>query len=74
MYKTKITSGQVARDYYYGVRTKRFYRNLRMAKTFKGQIAINQKDMAAFQMVERAIQRTLEFEQSNKDSRRAQIV
>jgi aspartate ammonia-lyase len=70
----RLTSGEIARNYYYGVRTKRFYRNLRMTKTFKGQIAINQKDMAAFQMVERAIQRTLEFEQSNRNSRRAQIV
>lgn len=72
--KTRLTSGEVARNYYYGVRAKNYTRNLRMAKTFKNQISITRKDVAAFEMVERAITRTLNFEEKNRGSRRAQIV
>ena len=71
---TRLTSGEVARNYYYGVRTKNYTRNLKMAKTFKNQISITRKDIATFEMVTRAIQRTIEFEERNRGSRRAQIV
>lgn len=74
MYNTRLTSGQVARDYYYGVHAKRYNRNLKMAKTCKNMFDMQKRDIALWRMTVDCIDRTLTFEERNKDSRRAQIV
>ena len=75
MYRTdRITSKEVARNYYYGVHKERYYKALEMAKSIETVRSIQEKGTAAFCMMSRCSGRTWTFNYFNKDSRRAQIV
>ena len=75
MYRTnRITSKEVARNYYYGIHKDRYYNALSMAKSIETVRSMQEKDTAAFCMMSRCSARTTTFEYFNKDSRRAQIV
>ena len=72
--KIRLTSGTVARNYYYGIHKERYYKALKMAKSIETVRAMQEKDTAAFCMMSTCSARTTTFEYFNKDSRRAQIV
>ena len=75
MYRTdRITSKEVARNYYYGIHKERYYKALEMAKSIETVRSIQEKDTATFCMMSRCSARTTTFEYFNESSRRAQIV
>ena len=75
MYRTsRLTSKEVARNYYYGIHKERYYKALETAKNIETVRSMQEKDTAAFCMMVTCSARTATFEYFNKDSRRAQIV
>jgi len=75
MYRmSRLTSKEVARNYYYGIHKERYYKALEMAKNIETVRSMQEKDTAAFCMMSTCSARTTTFEYFNKDSRRAQIV
>ena len=75
MYRTnRITSKEVARNYYYGIHKERYYKALEMAKSIETVRSMQEKDTATFCMMSRCSARTSTFEYFNENSRRAQIV
>ena len=75
MYRTsRLTSGDVANMYYYGIVAKRHRRNVKMAKTVYGTFKVTKQDITTWGMVVDCINRSFKFEEKNKNSRRAQII
>ena len=75
MYRTsRLTSGDVANMYYYGIVAKRHRRNVKMAKTVYGAFKVTKQDITTWGMVVDCINRSFKFEEKNKNSRRAQII
>lgn len=73
MYRNRLTSEEIAKNYY-DRKHITLYDRLFAAKhdSVKGMVIRN--DIADFNVWMRASSRTYNFEQKNKDSRRAQIV
>ena len=75
MYRTsRLTSAEIARNYYYGIHKERYYNGLKMDKSIETVRSMQEKNNAAFCMMSRCSARTLTFEYFNENSRRAQIV